>query len=238
MKSIIRAIKYLSNKEGSSSILLLFITIVIMSLMTLTVDAGLLYIEKGKLQNTVDSVALAAMSQYSKGQESMLAEAYKYSDLNGFPAEELSLDITENSRRITVTANKSVSLFFARLFGRSSADVSARAIAIVGPITSVKGIRPFGVDMQEFIFATPYDLKEGGGGGTTGNYGALSLGGSGASNYKTNLINGYNDSVLKVGEVIETEPGNMNGPTLDGIKDILDTDNHTHSTDLSSLEVG
>ncbi|HWQ30087.1 MAG TPA: TadG family pilus assembly protein, partial [Negativicutes bacterium] len=194
--------------------------------------------EKGKLQNTVDSAALAAISQYSKGQESMLSEAYKYSNLNGFPAEELGIEISESNRRITVSANKSVSLFFARMFGKSSADVSAKATAIAGPITAVKGIKPFGVEMQEFIFATPYDLKEGGGEGNTGNYGALALGGSGASNYRTNLINGYDDSVLRVGEVIETEPGNMNGPTLDGIRAILDSDSHSHSADLSSLEVG
>lgn len=238
MINILDIYRYINNKKGGSSILLLFMTIAVMCLMTLIVDAGLLYIEKGKLQNTVDSVVLAAISQYSKGQENILAEAYKYSNLNGFPAEELDIEITESNRRITVRASKSVPLFFARIFGRSSEDVSVRATAIVGPITAVKGIRPFGVEMQEFIFATPYDLKEGGGGGYTGNYGALALGGTGASNYRTNLVNGYDDSVLRVGEVIETEPGNMNGPTLDGIRAILDSDSHSHSEDLSSLEVG
>jgi hypothetical protein len=109
---------------------------------------------------------------------------------------------------------------------------------VAGPITAVKGIKPFGVEMQEFIFATPYDLKEGAGDGTTGNYGALALGGTGASNYRTNLINGYDDSVLHVGDSIETEPGNMAGPTLDGITSILDSDSHTHTDDLSQLEVG
>jgi len=230
--------RHISNKKGNSSILLMFMTVVVMSLMTLTADAGLLYIEKGKLQNTVDSVALAAISKYSKGQESMLAEAYKYSNLNGFPAEQLGIVIAESNRRITVSASKAVSLFFARLLGRTSAEVSVKATAIAGPITAMKGIRPFGVEMQEFIFATPYDLKEGGGEGTTGNYGALSLGGTGASNYRTNLINGYDDSVLRVGDIIETEPGNMNGPTLDGIRAILDSDSHSHLEDLSSIEVG
>lgn len=238
MMDILNVHRYINNKKGSSSVLLLFMTIAVMCLMTLTVDAGLLYIEKAKLQNTVDSAALAAISQYSEGQESMLAEAYKYSNLNGFPPEELGIEIAESNRRITVRASKSVPLFFARIFGRSSSDVSVQATAIAGPITAMKGIRPFGVEMQEFIFATPYDLKEGGGGGTTGNYGALSLGGTGASNYRTNLLNGYDDSVLRVGDIIETEPGNMNGPTLDGIRAIMDSDSHSHSADLSSLEVG
>ncbi|MDD3705090.1 MAG: Tad domain-containing protein, partial [Clostridiaceae bacterium] len=76
-------IYYLNNKRGNSSIILLFMIIVIIGLMTFTVDAGLLYFEKGRLQNVVDSVALAAVSAYGEGETKMLEEAHKYSNLNG-----------------------------------------------------------------------------------------------------------------------------------------------------------
>jgi len=79
---------YLSNKRGNSSIILLFMVIVVIGLMTLTADAGLLYFEKGRLQNVVDSVALAAVSVYEEGEEKMLEEAHRYSSLNGVPPEE------------------------------------------------------------------------------------------------------------------------------------------------------
>lgn len=237
MNNILLPVRYIKDKKGNSSIILLFMMVVIMSLMTLVVDAGLLYMEKGKLQNTVDSVALAAMAMYSESRESMLAEAYKYSSLNGFPPEELNIEITENKRRITVRANKSVSMFFARIFGISSEDVAVKAVAIAGSISSMKGVRPLGVEMQEFVFGQTYTLKEGGGDGTTGNYGALALGGTGSSNYRNNLIFGYHGHALKVGDYVDTETGNMQGSTFDGVSEIINSDSHVHSEDLTKLEM-
>lgn len=228
--------KYLYDKKGNSSIILLFMITVIIGLMTLTVDAGLLYLTKGKLQNTVDSVALAAISVYDEGQERMLEEAEKYSNLNGVPSTELNIDISENCRRVTVTIEKSVTTYFAKVFSIASADVEAKAVAITGPVSGVKGIRPFGIAEQEFIYGESYTLKEGGGGGTTGNYGAVALGGNGATNYRDKLINGYNSHPIKIGDVIETEPGNMNSATFDGIDAILDYDTNVHGEDLSLIE--
>lgn len=229
--------KYLYNREGSSSIILLFMITVIIGLMTLTVDAGLLYLEKSKLQNCVDAVALAAISSYAEGHEKMLEEAYKYSDFNGVPPENLNINISENNRRVTVSTDKSVTLYFARIFNMSSADVEVNAAAIAGPLSSIKGIRPFGIEQQEFIYGDTYTLKSGGGGGTTGNYGAIALGGNGASTYRNNLINGFNNYSLKIGDDIETETGNMDGATFDGISEIVHSDFHLHSEDLSQLEV-
>ncbi|MDD3439051.1 MAG: hypothetical protein PHI04_06510, partial [Clostridiaceae bacterium] len=73
--------------------------------------------------------------------------------------------------------------------------------------------------------------------GHSGNYGALALGGNGAIRYRNNLKNGYNASPpLRIGDEIETEPGNMAGPTQDGIQAILDSDPNEHGEDLSQLE--
>ncbi|MHB1392314.1 MAG: Tad domain-containing protein [Clostridia bacterium] len=237
MKNILLPVKYIKDKKGSSSIILLFMIIAIISLMTLTVDAGLLYLEKSKLQNCVDAVSLAAISAYAEGQERMLEEAYKYSNFNGVPPENLNIDISENNRRVTVSTNKSVTLYFARIFNISNADVEADAAAIAGPLSSIKNVRPFGVEQQQLTYGETYTLKSGGGGGTSGNYGAIALGGTGASTYRNNLINGFNNQSLQIGDEIETETGNMNGATFDGISEILDSDFREHGEDLSQLEV-
>lgn len=228
---------YLNNKKGSSSIILLLMIIVIIGLMTFTVDAGMLYFEKGRLQNVVDSVALAAVSVYEEGEARMLEEAHKYSSLNGVLPEELNIDISEDRKRVTVTTDKTVPLYFARIFNRSAANVGVNAAAVAGPIVSAKGFRPFAIEQQEFEYGETYTLKEGAGGGHSGNYGALALGGNGACRYRNNLINGYNSNPpLRIGDEIETEPGNMAGPTRDGIQAILDSDPNEHGEDLSKLE--
>ena len=136
-----------------------------------------------------------------------------------------------------MTTDKTVTLYFARIFNRSTADVGVKAAAVTGPVVSAKGICPFGVAEQEFIYGETYTLKHGGGGGTTGNYGAIALGGTGASNYRNNLINGYNGHSIRIGDEIETETGNMDGATFDGMRELLDSDFCEHGEDLSQIEV-
>lgn len=227
---------YIRNKRGNSSIIMLVIVTTLLGLMSLSVDAGLLYYEQIKLQNTVDSVALAATSKFHEGEDKMLEEAYKYAELNGVDPEAVTVNISENLRRVEVTTSKAVDLYFAKILNKSSAEVTARACAAAGPISSIKGVRPFAVEKQDFVYGQPYILKKGGGEGNTGNYGAIALGGKGASNYRNILIYGYNN-ILRIGDKIETEPGNMAGPTLDGIKSLLESDFNEHSEDLSKLEI-
>lgn len=228
--------KYIKNKKGNSSIIMLLMITVLLGIMSFSVDAGLLYYEKGKLQSAVDSAALAAVSVFEEGETKMLEEAYKYAALNNVDPVDMTVSISENRRSVTVSTQKTVSLYFAKIFGVSNAEVKAGAGAAAGPISSTKGVRPFAVENQEFVYGQPYTLKEGGGDGSTGNYGSVGLGDTGASNYRNVLINGYSDR-LSIGDEIETEPGNMSGPTLDGLKSIMESDLNEHSEDLSKLEV-
>lgn len=79
----------------------------------------------------------------------------------------------------------------------------------LGSLTSVKGgIRPFGVENFDYDYGDLVTLKVGGGDGYNGNYGPLALGGRGASVLIDNALYGY-DGELKVGDFIDTEPGNM-----------------------------
>ncbi|MDD2715903.1 MAG: pilus assembly protein TadG-related protein [Candidatus Wallbacteria bacterium] len=81
------------------------------------------------------------------------------------------------------------------------------------------GTYPFGYEL-----GIQYTLKYGSGANGTygaGNYGALTLGGEGASVYNSNIINGAsnpNGETYYVGKSIYTKTGNMNGPTCDGLQ--------------------
>jgi len=50
---------------------------------------------------------------------------------------------------------------------------------------------------------------------TGGNFGALAIGGTGASTYKANIVNGA-ASALHIGDAVSTETGDIVGPTLQG----------------------
>ncbi len=236
-------IKQYFNRKGSSSIILMLVMTSMAALMSLSVDAGLLYFEESKLQNAVDAAALAAAAKFDKGDMEMLQEAFKYAGLNGIAPETLTIDIAEGQRRISVESTKVVGLHFARIFNIMDASVKARATAVVGNITGVRGLRPLAVEQQSFVLGQSYTLKRGGGDGYCGNYGALALGGSGASNYRNNLKYGYFGTIgmgdmVEIGDEFDTEPGNMAGPTLEGITFILESDPHDHSDgDITNLEV-
>ncbi|MDD4334526.1 MAG: hypothetical protein PHY77_02855, partial [Desulfotomaculaceae bacterium] len=119
--------------------------------------------------------------------------------------------------KITVTAAKQVGFTFARAFSINTGTVGAQAAAAVAAISSYQGAAPLSIPNQDFTFNTRYILKQGSNSPEPsplgpGTYGALSLGGNGASNYENNLKHGY-DGKLTVGDEVDTETGNMSNPT-------------------------
>lgn len=240
MKKIESALKHLKNKRGNSAIIFLVASTLFIGMLAFVTDAGMMYLQKSRLQNAVDAIALAAIQDYPKGESAMLAQANHYAELNNVSPADLTIDISDSSKKITVTTQKNVPMYFAKIFNMTEAVVKARAGAKIGTIVATDGIRPFAVEQQSFTYNETYTLKKGANGGLTGNYGALALGGTGATNYRNNLQYGYHGELeigdlVSVGEDMETEPGNMAGPTYEGVRYILNQDTHT-SHDLTKLE--
>lgn len=232
--------KHLKSKKGNSSIIFLVSITLLVALMAFVTDAGMMYLEKSRLQNAVDATALAGIQEFRKNESTMLDKAYEYAILNKLDPLNLEVTIPSGNRIITVVAKKKVNLFFAKVFNMTDAVIQAKATAKAGTIVAANGIRPFAVEQQNFEIGHTYTLKKGAGDSYTGNYGALALGGTGATVYKNNLMYGYNSNVkigdlIKVGEDLLTEPGNMAGPTYEGMRYLIQNDTHDHS-DLNNLE--
>lgn len=82
------------------------------------------------------------------------------------------------------------------------------------------GAVPLAIDEATLLglqFGEVVPLKVGPGASSRGNFHVLKLGDRpGANQYREDLKYGYN-GVLRIGQEIETEPGDMNGPTRDGV---------------------
>lgn len=240
MKKIEIVLKHLKSKKGNSAIIFLLTSTLFIGMLAFITDAGMMYLEKSRLQNAVDAIALAAIQDYPNGEAAMLAQAYHYADLNNVNSADLLINLSDSNKRITVTINKKVQMYFARIFDITDEMVQATASAKIGTIVAADGIRPFAVEEQTFEFGMTYILKKGASDAYTGNYGALALGGTGALNYKNNLQYGYHGEIgigdlVEIGEDLETEPGNMAGPTYEGVSYLLEQDTCT-SHDLTKLE--
>lgn len=207
---------FLRDQKGSIAFLTALSMTVLLGFTALVVDVGMLYLNRSQLINTADAAALAGAQELPGRAEAARSSASAYAQQNGKQGDAITAVVADNNKEITVSVSRNVNLFFARIFNYNSQTISASAVAGIRPMSSIGGAVPFGVVRQEFEYGVPYMLKEGGGDGYSGNYGGLGLGGNGANTYRYNIRYGY-DGKLRIGQWVSTEPGNMSGPTNDGV---------------------
>jgi Flp pilus assembly protein TadG len=209
------------SEKGVVMVIAALMLISLLAVTALTVDVGQVYLTRSRLQKAADAAALAAAQSLVMTGEATEAEAVgaQYIDLNAQSPYEFSVQPDTASGQVAVNATKNVNFVFAPAIGYHNATVSVSAVAAASTVIRVKNVVPFGVLQQDFQYGEQYVLKYGAGpGGSTfnGNYGALALGGEGASRFRENIKYGFQGE-LAVGDQVTTEPGNMAGPTDDGV---------------------
>lgn len=217
-----RALKeFWSDQRGVTLVLVTVGMVGLIGLASLVADFGLLALNKQRLVNAADAAALAGVQELVGVQAGdMVAKAMAQTSAadcaqqNEVEFSELCLDVDDF--RVEVNVERQVELLMSKIFGINSGVVKARAVAQTGGISSYTGISPLFVEDQTFNFGSFYILKYDRP-QDPGNFGALALGGNGASVFRANLKYGY-DGEIKVGDILTTEPGNMAGPTDQGIE--------------------
>jgi Flp pilus assembly protein TadG len=197
--------------------------------MALVTDVGLLYYNWGLLQKAADSAALAGASYLPQNAPLAVSTAQNYASFNGIALNEIAaISISPDETSLTIQLSRSVPYNFATLLGLFSGNVGAAATAQIQTIGSAIGITPVGIDYRTlYTSGQIVTLMEGQVG--PGNWDALALGGSGASNYEQNVEYGYQGQV-SVGDMVSTEPGKMTGPTKTGFNYLI---NQGQSSDPS-----
>ncbi len=217
----------LRGESGAVVILFTLILVAFLGMLALGVDVGHAYVVRSRLANVADAAALAGAQELPDDPEGALAVARDYALRNGIDPADLTLYIPEDRpNELHVSVRDVVVHSVARVLGFTSSEVVGRSVGASYPLAGVSGARPFGVEVQDFVLNEVYLLKLGPqseGGPYRGNFHALSLGGTGASRYRDNILNGY-DGQLQLGDEIPTEPGNMAGPTASAMKALLSQD--------------
>lgn len=225
------------SEKGTAIIILALGMTVVLGFSALVVDVGVVMYEKSNISNAVDAAALAGAQELIYNKDNAINVVNQYLEANGVDPLDVEVVLSDSDTKLSVTANKEVNYYFARILGFENGNVEVNCVAKCAPISGVyEGIRPFAIEQQTLDFGQTYTLKAGGGCGSNGNYGALALGGNGACNYKSNIINGYNGH-LKVGDYVTTEPGNMSGPTSQGINALINQCNHSPECDSEQYDI-
>ncbi len=245
LKGILRDV--FSERKGSILIIVAVALVALLGIAALVVDAGLLYYTKVFLSNAADAAALAGVQGLPKHPTDAQNTAITYATDNGVDEGGVIAEILPDGRTIKVTTSRTVSLGFARVLGFTSADVIATAKAKVGIVKTASGVVPFGVVWRDWAFGEQQILKyspnlknddetEVG----AGNFAALALPDEsgevfehGADIYVENIMAGHKGTLMIGDEIltlIETEPGNMAGPTIEGVNYRIDGCDHDHQS--------
>lgn len=210
--------KLIKDERGLSFILVSVGMMALFGMSALVTDFGRIALSRQQLVNAVDSAAMAGARVLSLDPDPSTREltarqqAINVAVANGAPAGGITVNI--DGGKISVDADRTVELIMSRAFGVNSRTIRTHAAALVGSVTSYSGIAPLGIREQAFTYGQLSTLKYGSP-DSPGNFGALALVGRGSANYRNTLINGFSQEV-HIGDTLETEPGNMSGPT-DGI---------------------
>ena len=221
-----------SREKGAALIMTALMVTGLVVMAGLVLDTASLVYQRTRMQVAADAAALAGARGLTNGSAFAIAQAQSMAAKNGYtlPAEAISI---ENGSRMTVTLETPVNSLVGRVLqvmtpGASSNlakpfQVGATSTADLRFQHQSEGLRPFGVPEQDFHPGIEYVLKAGAGGSIRGNFQALALDGPGANLYRNAILNGAQTS-LKVGDLVSTEPGNIVGPTVSAINQLIGPD--------------
>ena len=208
----------LKKEEGNVTILISIAMVVLLGMTGLVIDGGTMYMSKAELQKTANAAALSGVHEILNGKTAVDQVVEEVLDFHG-EKESLASTEIENGNTVRVLLDKEVPLAFSRLFGRDAVMVQVGAAAEYGQTGSATGAVPLGIDERfELEYYRDYELKTDTEGVDTGWFGILALDGPGAATYYQNFRYGYQEE-LKVGDIIDTETGNVAGKTRSAVNE-------------------
>jgi len=210
------------RQQGSSLVLMGLSLFVLLGAMALVVEGGTVFVERSSLQKAANAAVLSGAEELTNSED---AVASVIQTILQDHQESASLQSSSIQMGMNVRVNlaKQVPLGFAKLLGTDAVNVAADAAAEIVPMGEATGAAPLGInDSISLQFGQQYSLKVDQTGEISGNFGILALGGPGANTYEDNLMHGYSSSI-QVGDIIDTQTGNIAGKTQDAVQYRIDS---------------
>ena len=231
-----------TSSQGQIAVIYAIAMVALLGAVGMCTDVGVIYINWHHMQKAVDAAALAGANYLPEDSATAVSTAETYGQDNGLLASEMAtptVSISSSLSTITVTASRRVPYYFARVLGLTNQLVTFSATAApqnavnqvgcinttstacqpgtYGTSTGDYPLIPIGLDYTtSYNYDQSVTLNEGQVG--AGNWGSLSLGGTGGSNLRTNIADGFSGPIT-VGDYITTEPGKAVGPVDQGFND-------------------
>lgn len=251
MKNKRFSLRLLRNEQGNIFVLAAISMMAVMGLAALAIDVSYVLTARNQLQAGVDASALAGAAGLMTSRAEATRRAMDFAGRNQCirqPVAVSASDVTfPSSSRVRVQSSRQLPLFFAPVLGMANLNITADATAELGSITGANHLKPFAVPDFGFTLGERVLIKSGevGAPGTNpsffypSDYPPVNRGNpiEGAVEYKNNIINGCS-GMVRIGDVLQIEPGNMVGPTKQGVDELIGMDPHAYWDYSSGTVVG
>lgn len=225
------------TEKGSALVFTALAMAVILAFSAVAIDLGVVATARSQLQTAVDASALAGASGLFISEDEAIQRAITFAGLNECINEPVI--ITEanvtfpDSDRVRVEATHVIDLYFAKVFGKHTANIHAAAVAEMGPLSGTSAVKPWAIPDLDYVLGDLVVLK-------TGYLGAPGAPSSffypvdfpplnkgtpipGAQEYWDNILTG-SDGPIEIGDMLQLEPGNMVGPTRQAVLELIAMD--------------
>jgi len=230
-------LRMIKSEKGSALIFAALVMASMLGFSALAIDTGMILTADHQLQNAVDAAALAGASGLLINKSSATNRAIAVGGLNQCINQPVVINGANVSyptaNRIRVQANRQVNLFIAPILGVNTSNVNAAALAELGALSETKKLKPWCIPFENWCVGSQVVLK-------TGSicplpptpsfyyavdYPPINKGTPvpGANAYRDYIKFSYPGEVA-IGDVLQVEPGNMKGPTQQGVNYLISQD--------------
>ncbi len=219
-----------ARARGQTAVVFTLAIVALLGAIALCTDVGVFYMNWEELQKAADAAVLAGANFLPSTPSTALSTAQQYAEINGIQQSEITnTEVSSTNMQIEMDVQRTVPYFFGRVLGLSSQLVSVRAVAGIEASQTAAGLVPIGLQVGTYTLYQQITLKLAPAQGSVGpgNWEPLAMGyctscDPGGSNYKSNIINGYQNPI-SINDSIYTETGNLVGPTQQGINDRINS---------------
>lgn len=198
----------------------------------LVCDVGLALAQRTKMQMAADAAALAAVKHINKSHSWAKLEAITVAKLNGYTIRDTDVNIDPNQKQVGVKWQENTGFVLGPVLNRFGVKVGVDAVAGLVSIQEQIRVAPFIVPEDRINLGSIMKLKYGAGDSSFGNFGAAGIDGPGAKIYETSIVNGAKTAV-RTGMFVDTETGNMVGPTDTGVNKLIAGDDTPYEEALT-----
>jgi hypothetical protein len=186
----------------------------------LVCDVGLALAQRTHMQVAADAAALAAVKHIKKSESWCKLEAITVAKLNGYTIQGTDINVDPDRKEVGVKWKEPTGFVLGPVLNRFGVKVGAEAVAGLVSIQEVVRVAPFLVPDDRINLGSIMNLKYGAGDSSSGNYGAAAIDGPGAKIYQQSIVDGAK-SQIRTGMFVDTETGDMVGPTDKGVNDLI-----------------